>query len=161
VGCRKLRRYLGLSIGQLSLWRTEQSAAGSAAALAQRKAEEAETLRLKREVKRLVEEKTDSAQGRGGFRQGDRVTKLTFVSAERGNHAVATLCRVIGASVSGFYAWLHARRPEPSRDGGRSAAGISAYLCSTAAGLWLAQDIRRTAPGGPVARQAAHRAVDA
>jgi transposase InsO family protein len=36
------------------------------------------------------------------------VTKFTFVSAERGNHAVATLCRVIGASVSGFYAWLHA-----------------------------------------------------
>jgi putative transposase len=36
------------------------------------------------------------------------VTKFDFVSAERGNHAVATLCRVIGASVSGFYAWLHA-----------------------------------------------------
>jgi putative transposase len=36
------------------------------------------------------------------------VTKFAFVSAERGNHAVATLCRVVGASVSGFYAWLHA-----------------------------------------------------
>jgi putative transposase len=36
------------------------------------------------------------------------VTKFAFVSAERGNHAVATLCRVIGASVSGFYAWLRA-----------------------------------------------------
>ena len=35
-------------------------------------------------------------------------TKFAFVSAERANHAVATLCRVIGASVSGFYAWLHA-----------------------------------------------------
>jgi putative transposase len=31
-------------------------------------------------------------------------TKFAFVSAERANHAVATLCRVIGASVSGFYA---------------------------------------------------------
>jgi putative transposase len=30
------------------------------------------------------------------------------VAAERANHAVATLCRVIGASVSGFYAWLRA-----------------------------------------------------
>jgi hypothetical protein len=30
------------------------------------------------------------------------------VSAERSSHAVATLCRLIGASVSGFYAWLHA-----------------------------------------------------
>jgi transposase InsO family protein len=36
------------------------------------------------------------------------VTEFAFVSAERGNHAVATLCRVIGASVSGFYAWLRA-----------------------------------------------------
>ncbi len=36
------------------------------------------------------------------------MTKFAFVSAERANHAVATLCRVIGASVSGFYAWLHA-----------------------------------------------------
>jgi hypothetical protein len=38
------------------------------------------------------------------------VTKFAFVSSERGNHAVATLCRLIGASVSGFYAWLHAIR---------------------------------------------------
>jgi putative transposase len=36
------------------------------------------------------------------------VTKFSFVSAERANHAVATLCRVVGASVSGFYAWLRA-----------------------------------------------------
>jgi putative transposase len=34
--------------------------------------------------------------------------KYAFVSAERGNHAVATLCRVVGVSVSGFYAWLRA-----------------------------------------------------
>src|SRR3954453_24210518 len=50
----------------------------------------------------------DPPQGGGFFRQGDRVTKFAFVSAERANHAVTTLCRVIGASVSGFYAWLHA-----------------------------------------------------
>jgi putative transposase len=36
------------------------------------------------------------------------VTKFAFVSAERANHAVAALCRVVGASVSGFYAWLRA-----------------------------------------------------
>jgi putative transposase len=36
------------------------------------------------------------------------VTKYAFVSAERANHAVATLCRVVGVSVSGFYAWLRA-----------------------------------------------------
>jgi len=47
---------LGLSPGQLSAWRTEHLAAGSAEALAARKAEQAATLRLKREVKRLEEE---------------------------------------------------------------------------------------------------------
>src|SRR3954462_12566807 len=46
----------GLSPGQLSGWRNEHLAAGSAEALAQRKAGQAETQRLRREVKRLEEE---------------------------------------------------------------------------------------------------------
>src|SRR4051812_46922889 len=37
-------------------------------------------------------------------RQRDRVSRFAFVAAERGNHAVAMLCRIVGASVSGFYA---------------------------------------------------------
>ena len=36
------------------------------------------------------------------------MSRFAFVAAERGNHAVARLCRVIGASVSGFDAWLRA-----------------------------------------------------
>ena len=36
------------------------------------------------------------------------MSKFAFVAAERANHAVATLCRVVGASVSGFYAWRRA-----------------------------------------------------
>jgi putative transposase len=36
------------------------------------------------------------------------VSRFAFVAAERANHVVARLCRVIGASVSGFYAWLRA-----------------------------------------------------
>jgi transposase len=47
---------LGLSPGQPSTWRNEHLAAGSAEALAARKAEQAEAQRLKREVKRLEEE---------------------------------------------------------------------------------------------------------
>ena len=99
---------LGVSTGQLSTWRTEQMAAGSAEALAARKAEEAETVWLKREMRRLEEENLILRKAAAHFRQGDRVTKLSFVSAERGNHAVATLCRVIGISISGYHAWLYA-----------------------------------------------------
>ena len=55
-GLSEVATELGLSTGQLSTWRSEHLAAGSAAALAQRKAEEAETQRLRREVKRLEEE---------------------------------------------------------------------------------------------------------
>ena len=47
---------LGVSPGQLSGWRNEHLAAGSAEALAQRKAEQAELQRLKRENRRLEEE---------------------------------------------------------------------------------------------------------
>jgi putative transposase len=36
------------------------------------------------------------------------VSKFAFVAAERANHAVATLCRIVGASASGFYAWPRA-----------------------------------------------------
>jgi putative transposase len=36
------------------------------------------------------------------------VTRFAFVAAERANHAVAVLCRIVGASVGGFYAWLRA-----------------------------------------------------
>src|SRR6059058_5597716 len=55
-GLGEVATELGLSPGQLSGWRNEHLAAGSAEALAQRKAEQAETQRLKREVKRLEEE---------------------------------------------------------------------------------------------------------
>jgi transposase-like protein len=55
-GLSEVATELGLSPGQLSAWRNEQPAAGSAEALAARKAEQAETQRLRREVKRLEEE---------------------------------------------------------------------------------------------------------
>ena len=55
-GLSEVATELGLSPGQLSQGRNERLAAGSAEALAQRKAEQAETQRLRREVKRLEEE---------------------------------------------------------------------------------------------------------
>lgn len=55
-GLAEVATELRVSTGQLSTWRTEHLAAGSAEALAARKPEEAETLRLKRENKQLEEE---------------------------------------------------------------------------------------------------------
>src|SRR3954451_21222507 len=55
-GLGEVATELGLSPGQLSAWRNEHLAAGSAEALAARKAEQAEAQRLKRENKRLEEE---------------------------------------------------------------------------------------------------------
>lgn len=52
-GLSEVATELGLSPGQLSLWRNEHLVAGSAEALSQRKAE---LQRLKRENKRLEEE---------------------------------------------------------------------------------------------------------
>src|ERR671912_493117 len=47
-GLSEVATELGLSPGQLGAWRNEQLAAGSTEALAQRKAEQAETQRLRR-----------------------------------------------------------------------------------------------------------------
>ena len=55
-GLSEVATELGLSPGQLSGWRDEHLAAGSAEALARHKAEAAELQRLKRENKRLEEE---------------------------------------------------------------------------------------------------------
>jgi transposase len=55
-GLSEVATELGLSPGQLGAWRNEHLAAGSAEALALRKAEQAEMQRLRRENKRLEEE---------------------------------------------------------------------------------------------------------
>ena len=61
---------LGISPGQLSQWRNEQLAAGSAEALVARKAEQAETQRLRRELKRLEEEKLILRKAAAFFARG-------------------------------------------------------------------------------------------
>src|SRR4051795_6681604 len=55
-GLGEVATELGLSPGQLSGWRNERLAAGSAEALARQKAEAAERAGLKRENKRLEQE---------------------------------------------------------------------------------------------------------
>src|SRR3954462_14122093 len=110
---------LGLSPGQLSGWRNEHLAAGSAGARGARQAGlgggagRPQGGAGRAAAAQAGEQAAggggrDPQEGRGFFRPGNRVSKFVFVAAERANHAVATLCRVVGASVSGFYAWLRA-----------------------------------------------------
>jgi putative transposase len=54
------------------------------------------------------------------------VSKFAFVAAERPNHAVATLCRIVGASVSGFYARL--RAIPAVRDRAEAEAGLRGHI---------------------------------
>jgi transposase-like protein len=61
---------LGVGTGQLSAWRTERLAAGSAEALATRRAEEAEVQRLKRENRRLEEENLILGKAAAFFAKG-------------------------------------------------------------------------------------------
>src|SRR3954466_14400503 len=69
-GLGEVATELGLSPGQLSQWRNEHLAAGSAEALAARKAEQAEMQRLKRENKRLEERRSRSSRRRRLFSRG-------------------------------------------------------------------------------------------
>jgi transposase len=159
---------LGASTGQLSTWRTEHLAAGSADALAARKAEAAEMQRLKRENKRLEDENLILRKAAAVFAKGGRVTaKYAFVSAERANHAVATLCRVVGVGVSGVSAWLHAIPAAQSRAevrhflrkcrGSRTARPHRPHLRDQAPSLRLAADPRRAALWGMATRAGAWR----
>lgn len=61
---------LGLSTGQLSNWRAEHVATGSAEALAMQKADAAELQRIKREVRRLEEENTILRKAAAVFAKG-------------------------------------------------------------------------------------------
>ena len=42
--------------------------------------------------------------------------RFRFVAAERAAFPVRALCRVVGASVSGFYAWLRRGSGDRGRD---------------------------------------------
>jgi hypothetical protein len=61
---------------------------------------------LRRDVRRLEQER-DLLKKPRPSRQGERgaVTLLGFIAAEKANHPVSLLCRLLGVSPSGFHAW--------------------------------------------------------
>jgi hypothetical protein len=160
-GLSEVATELGMSTGQLSGWRTSTwRPARRRRWPSARRSRRSAAAEARGEAARGGGR--DPQQGGGFFRQGDRVTKFAFVAAERANHAVATLCRVIGASVSGFYAWLRAIPTVQSRPRRKpSCAADRPHLRRPPAGLRLATGPRRAAPGGLAAFAPARRAADA
>ena len=71
----------------------------------------------------------DSKKGRGLVRPGDRYGAgeiFALVKANQADHRVATMCRVLGVSSSGYYAWLRRGRSVRARRDGELSARIAA-----------------------------------
>ena len=107
-GLSEVATELGLSPGQLSWWRNEHLAAGSAEALAAAQGGAGRTAAAEAREQAARGGGRDPQEGGGFFRPGDRVSKFAFVAAERANHAVARCAGSSAPACRGFYAWLRA-----------------------------------------------------
>jgi transposase-like protein len=79
-------------------------------------AERQELGRLRRENRQLRIEREILSKSRGLVRSGDRIDPVEgfeFVKRNQADYPVATLCRILGISTSGYYAWLN--RPPSAR----------------------------------------------
>src|SRR4051812_14556080 len=161
-GLSEVATELGISPGQLSGWRNEHLAAGSAEALARQKAEAAGLARLRRENKRLEEEVEILKKAAAFFARGSREpVRLRGGRAGQPRRGDAVpggrrqRLRLLRLAARGPF------RPHQGRGGGRAARPRRPHLRRPPPGLRLAPGPRRAAPAGPAALAPARRAADA
>ena len=111
-------RALDVTATQLRNWRLEQQAAGSAEAVARRKAEAAELQQLRRENKRLQEEneilRRPRFLSRGGRRQYEHETHL-HLCKDRNDWILIVQVECAGAPNAGYKAHYFSRFHTASR----------------------------------------------
>src|SRR5579871_1811466 len=55
-------------------------------------------------------------KSRGLLREGDAVSRFRFIDAEKAAYPLTRLCRSVGVSRAGYYAWTHRPRSQRSQD---------------------------------------------
>jgi transposase len=154
-GLGEVATELGLSPGQLSGWRNEHLAAGSAEALAAREAEQAELQRLKRENKRLEEEVEilkKAAPHMGCMRSSTfyRIISLISVASDPRLEPVLTMRqRRPHHLTSGRARCARAMIPHPR--GRRARVGRDHPFSRRVSAMGLVRDRRPPGSDGPVA----------